>query len=266
MVGPPLMAFLNKLESRFGWLAIPNLIQFIAGFQLFILLIVLFMPDGSRGAYLSYLLFDGQSVLGGQVWRMVSYVLIPGSFHPLLAIIGASFMMFLGRGLEEAWGAFRVNLYVIGGILTVSLASLVLGYQVTSISFYLTTLFAFATLYPDVEILLMLILPVKMKWVAWLSAAGVGLAIVQNPLGILEWAVMLSNYLVVFGPDFVHGRLRLAKAAKRRESFRDPAEDSFFHQCKVCGKTEKDDPTLEFRVDENGDEICSSCRPRPRAP
>lgn len=266
MVGPPPMALLNKLESRFGWLAIPNLIQFIAGFQLFILLIVLFMPEASRMVYLAHLMFHGESVLHGQVWRLASYVLIPGSFHPLLAIIGASYMMFLGRGLEEAWGAFRVNLYVIGGILTVSLFALWLGYYVNSTSFYLTTLFAFATLFPEVEILFMFILPVKMKWVAWLSAAGVGLSIVQRPEGILEWVIMLSNYVVVFGPDFVRGRLHMAKVAKRRESFRDPAADSFFHQCKLCGKTEKDDPALEFRVDENGDEICSSCRPRTRAP
>ncbi len=251
----------DKFESRFGRFAIPGLIQVIAGFQLLTLLLTMLLQREGQVPFTDFLLLDPARVMSGEVWRLATYVFIP-SRDFFFAVIGALFMMWLGRGLDEAWGAFRVNLYVMGGIAAVAVGAMIFGYQVNATFFYLTTLFAFACIYPNEEILLMFILPVKMKWIAWLAAGGVVLMVLREPLGFIPVAFALVNFGVAFGPGFFKGRLQMAQTAKRRERFEGTGPDAAvsFHQCTKCGKTEKDDPALEFRVNADGDEICSACR------
>jgi len=126
---------------------------------------------------------------------------------------------------------------------------------------YLTALFAFASVYPNEEILLFFILPVKIKWVAIFTAAMLGLSVISSPFAIVPIFFALLNYLITFGPSFIQGQLHSARTASRRARFEQSADGAaFFHQCKVCGKTEVDDRSLDFRVNDDGDEICSSCR------
>ena len=106
------------------------------------------------------------------------------------------------------------------------------------------------------------ILPVKIKWLAWLAAGFLALNLIQHWILIVPTFFALLNYLVAFGPALVSGRLQAAKVSQRRERYEAASLPSaaFFHQCKVCGKTEIDDPSLEFRVTDEGEEICSVCR------
>jgi len=252
---------IDKLDQKLGRFAIPGLIQAIAVLQLVTLGLFAFIAPEARVAFERLLIMNPDEVMQGEVWRMITYVFIPrGSL--LWAIVGAMFLMWLGKGLDEAWGAFRVNLYVFGGMLSLAIGSLIFGFVPDQWWLYLTTLFAFASIYPNEEMMLYFIIPLKMKWLAALSAGFVAVAILKQPVYLIPAFFALLNYFIAFGPGFLKGRFAAVKVAQRRERYEsaslDPADS--FHRCSVCGKTEQDDRTLDFRVTDNGDEICSECR------
>lgn len=250
---------LDKLESRFGHYAIPGLVQMIATLQFVTLLVFTFLPVESRQPYEDLLAFDLASILSGQVWRLFSYVFIPVP-NPLFAFIAFMFMMFLGRGMEE-WGAFRVNLYVFGGMASMAIGAAIFPFQPDAFWIYLAVLLAFASMYPNEEIMLFFVIPVKIKWLAIFAAASVLLGIFSSPMRAIPAFFALANYLVAFAPGFFRGQLQAARAASRRSRFEAGAPSGdFFHQCSLCGKTELDDSTLDFRVNDRGEEICSACR------
>lgn len=256
------MSFISRLESKLGRFAIPSLVKTIALFQVLVLLIVMFMSKEAAAAYLAFLDLNPVRVMHGEVWRLITHVFIPGDFSPIWALIGTLFMIWIGRGLEEAWGAFRVNLYVFGWMFVVTLGSLLFHWPAPGLFLYQTLLFAFATLYPNEEIYIYFILPVKMKWVAILSAGMMAFMVMREPSLLLPVLAGHLNYLVVFLPGFLNARAQQARVMSRRQRFESAAasQAAFFHQCSVCKKTEVDNPQLDFRVLDSGDEICNECR------
>ncbi|MBN8418084.1 MAG: hypothetical protein J0L73_04135 [Verrucomicrobia bacterium] len=256
------MPLIPQLESKFGRFAIPGLVQIIASFQLLVLFMVMVMSPEGAAAYLQFLELNPHRVMHGEVWRLFTHVFIPGNFSLIWALIGAMFMMWIGRGLESAWGAFRVNLYVIGWMVAVTVGALVFHWPASGMFLFQTLLFAFASLFPNEEIYIYFILPIKMKWVAALTAGMTAFMVMGNPALLFPVLLAHLNFFVAFGPGFVSERARMAQVASRRSRF-DSAklpEGIFFHQCSVCKKTELDDSHLEFRVLDSGDEICSECR------
>ncbi|MCA1964536.1 MAG: hypothetical protein LDL31_11375 [Prosthecobacter sp.] len=255
------MRFLDKLESRFGRFAIPGLVQIVAMLQLGVFFIFVMMPPEARPAYFDFLALDVDGLMRGEIWRLVTFIFIPGTMHTLLAVISAMFLRWLGRGLEEAWGPFRSTLYFVGGMASVAVGALLFGYTATGLLLFQSLLLAFAVIYPNEEILLFFILPVRIRWIAWLNVVLTVLAVLGAP--DVFWPVLFShlNFLVTFGPGFLQQRQHLARVAERRAKF-SAAKDgpAFFHQCSTCGKTEVDDPSLDFRVNDAGDEVCSACR------
>ncbi len=256
------MRFLDKLESRFGRFAIPGLVQFIAGLQLLTFIIFTMLQLEGKAAYLDFLTLDGSRVLHGQVWRLFTYIFIPGTLNLLWAIIGTMFLMWLGRGLEAAWGPFRLTLYFLGGMLAVAIGSMIFGYTATGLFLFQSLLLAFAVIYPNEEILMFFIIPVKIKWIAWLDVALTVLLVMGTPSAF--WSVLFAhlNFLITFGPGFIKERQHMAKVGLKRAAFESGSNSgaAFFHQCTVCQKTEVDDPKLDFRVNAEGDEICADCR------
>jgi hypothetical protein len=256
------MPLISKLESKFGRFAIPGLVQIIAAFQLLVLFMVLVMSPEGAAAYLQFLELNPTRVMHGEVWRLVTHVFIPGNFSLIWALIGAMFMMWIGRGLESAWGAFRVNLYIYGWMFAVTAGALLFHWPASGMFLYQTLLFAFASLFPNEEIYIYFILPIKMKWVAALSAGMTAFVVMGNPALLFPVLLAHLNFFIAFGPGFLSERARMAQVASRRSRFDSakPAQGTFFHQCSVCKKTELDDAQLDFRVLDSGDEICSVCR------
>lgn len=257
------MPLSNRLESQFGRFAIPGLVQVIAGLQLFTLLLLYLLHPEAQQALTDSLLFDRSKVFQGQVWRLFSFLFIPRTENFFFALITAWFMMWIGRGLDEAWGAFRVNLYVLGGMLSVAAGAMIFGYQTDGIWFFQTLIFAFAMFYPNEEILLMLVLPVKIKWVAWIGAGMMFFVVASSPIMIIPIFFANIAFLTAFGPDFVRSRLQMAEVGQRRKRYEDAqlSKDEAFHHCAQCDKTEHDDRHLEWRVTDDGEEYCSACRP-----
>ena len=101
-----------RLEQRFGHLGISGLVRILAFFKVITWLIFLAEPGfGNK------LLLDFQYVFQGEVWRLVSFMLIPGAVNPLILLIEVMFLLMIGEGLEQAWGAFGVTAYIFGSAL-----------------------------------------------------------------------------------------------------------------------------------------------------
>jgi len=120
--------------------------------------------------------------------------------------------------------------------------------------------FAFARFYPDLVIYFAYILPMKVKWIAWFSAAVLLLQIVVGSTQFRAAAICaMANYLIFFGPGIVRDARQRRDVTERRRRFEmqtREAEAEALHRCAICGATEVTDPNLEFRVARNGEEYC----------
>jgi hypothetical protein len=123
---------------------------------------------------------------------------------------------------------------------------------------FAASLLAFSTLFPMVEILLFLILPVQMRFIGFLTAVGLALAAYKFPILIPFLVLTLVNYVLWAAVPTLRGTAMVLDATKRRKRFSRAKmpEDDAFHRCKVCGKTDSSDPYLEFRIGADGEEYC----------
>lgn len=193
-------------------LGVPYLALYLVGAQALGFLLVLY----DRRMML-LLMLDPYLVLKGELWRLVTFLALPLSLSPLWMVFVLYFLYFIINGIEEEWGEFRTTLYVLVGVLLTIAFSFAFRMPITSIVELQSTLFlAAATIAPEYQILLFLVIPVKMKWLAWLSVAYIVWSLVVGTwLGRLYLLTMYANYLLFFGPYFV-GRLR---AFLRRKKF-----------------------------------------------
>ena len=261
------MSLLFKLERKFGRYAFPLLIQTIAVFWVLTYFLIRVNPD-------TFDLFtlDIGKVLSGQVWRVISFILIAPTFNPLLLFFSVYFTFFLGGILESAWGGFRVNLYIFSGIFIIVLFGSILYFsslapnalnvfvginvKVFSMSIFL----ACACICPDLEIRLMGIIPVKMKWLGLIDAGFIALIMVSGLFFTFASVVGLIPFLVIYLPIFVRYSKQRANSAARLHKFKEATklEGDTLHHCAVCHKTEVDSPELDFRVS-GGEEYCVPC-------
>jgi membrane associated rhomboid family serine protease len=258
---PPGMTFLDRLERRLGWLAIPGLIRIIVALTALVYLLTFINPD-----FLSVLALDPRAILRGEVWRLFTYILIPrgigapgSALQPLWLIIALWFLLFIGDRLEQAWGAFRLTLYFIVGMIGTTIAAFLFGAQFSNSMLAVSLFFAFATFYPDEVIYLFFVFPVKVKWIAWISAAFLvfGFATEANAYRMALLAAF-ANYFIFFGPQFIQGARNRQQIATRRRRFESSARPmtETLHHCATCGATELTNPNLEFRVARDGEEYC----------
>ena len=130
-------------------------------------------------------------MLHGQVWRLFSYIftylLDASSWGVLLAAVSLYCCYQFGKILENYWGTLRFNLYYLVGLLMTDLAALLMGYPATASALNLSLFLAVATIAPDLRVYLMFILPLKLKYLAWVY------------LGVTAWNVvrMLLSYSVL---------------------------------------------------------------------
>jgi len=254
------MGFLDKLERRIGFIAIPGLIRAVVTLSVLVF-ILCYLNKG----FDSYLALDIGRIRAGEVWRLITYVFVPQMSHPLLVLMAVWFLWYIGGKLEEAWGAFRVTLYFVVGMIGTTAAALVSGSQFSNQMLFTTIFFAFAHFYLDDVIYLFFILPVKIKWLAWIYAALLVLAfLTQTNSYRLALVAALSNYLIFFGPEAIQRFRQRKEVASRRERFeiQSRSDDEPLHRCAICGATELSDPSLEFRVARDGEEYCLAHLPK----
>lgn len=256
------MKWMNQLERRWGGLAIPHLTRWI------VLLNALgYLAINTQPTLQYALALDANRVLHGEVWRLMTYLFIPPSLSPFWIVFVLYFTYMVGEGLEEEWGAFKLNLYYIVGMAATTFIAAFLTPGAVDNTYLNTSLFfAFATIYPDFVILLFFILPVKVKWLALFIVATLGFQMVLGSMADrLAILVSVANYFLFFGSTIREQVILRRQAARGRVRFREAlqtAEQETFHRCANCGRTEVTDPHLAFRVSKDGQEYCADHLPR----
>lgn len=232
------------LDKKLGRYALPNLtVYLIAGQTVFY---VLFMT-GKLERSVTFL--TGNLLLAGEWWRLATFPFDPPITNALFAFFAWYIFYLMGSALEEQWGAFRYNAFlVIGYLLTIAVSFLYPYYPITNAYLGGSVFLAFAFLYPDFVLQIFFILPVRIKWLAlitWLYYAYQFL--VGGWHSRLVILASIGNFLLFFARDIVveikYGQRRMARQAGRLVQ----RPDEPFHRCTVCGITDKSHPQMDFR-------------------
>ena len=245
------MKFIDKLERKFGRFGIPNLtiymiVCYVIGYALMIV----------NPGILNWLSLEPAYILRGQVWRLVTWVLYPPSTSGVLwfAIAVLFFYYPIGTSLERTIGTFKYTLYILSGVV----------FSTYYIS--LSTFLAYAMCYPDMQVLLMFIIPVKMKWMAIFYVVIVVYEMIQYIMAgawylVIPIVASLLNFIIFYfgtkdfsryNPKEIHRRNEFRRAMEPQGRMKSGSGSVTKHKCAICGRTELDDPNLEFR-------FCSRC-------
>ncbi|MCI6430501.1 MAG: hypothetical protein SPF19_07280 [Oliverpabstia sp.] len=258
------MKFLDKMERKFGKYALSNLSMYIiityaAGY-----LIELFAPVMQQ-----YLTLEPALILKGQIWRLVSWLLIPPeSSNIFFVVIMLYFYYSIGNTLERTWGTFRYNVYIFSGIITSIIGSFILyfiaggngirlGNAFSTYYISMSIILAFAATYPNIQVLFMMIIPLKIKWlgIAYAAMLAVEMILSSWPIRVVI-ICSLMNFIIFFfstrnmrryNPKEIHRRQAYKQAVHKSQ-----VNNITKHKCAICGRTEKDGDHLEFR-------FCSKC-------
>ena len=240
------MNWLDGLERRFPRLAMPGLLRMVSLFML-----LTFGLNFMRVTSMDTWLLNGDAIRNGQIWRIVTFLFVPLSRNPFFLIFELMILVMIGDGPESAWGAFKLTLYYLcGAVMTLIIAFLVPAGYFGSYYLNLTLFMAFATVFPDYEILLFFIIPIKVKYLAMFSGAFIVWDIIVQPLPIKIVALLsVGNYLLFFGPAAIHAIRHGRAAYERRRQFTEKASprEGPRHVCVICGRNEQENPDLQFR-------------------
>ncbi len=267
------MKFIDKLERKFGRFGIPNLtiymiVCYVIGYALMIV----------NPGILNWLSLEPAYILRGQVWRLVTWVLYPPSTSGVLwfAIVVLFFYYPIGTSLERTIGTFKYTLYILSGVIFTILGAFILyfllggnvlvGNVFSTYYISLSTFLAYAMCYPDMQVLLMFIIPVKMKWMAIFYVVIVVYEMIQYIMAgawylVIPIVASLLNFIIFYfgtkdfsryNPKEVHRRNEFRRAMEPQGRMKSGSGSVTKHKCAICGRTELDDPNLEFR-------FCSRC-------
>lgn len=211
------MKLLNQLERRLYKFRIQPFFSYIVFAMAGIYLIDLFFPQFYLISRMSLIM---PAVMQGEVWRLITFIIIPPGGTILQTALTLYFYYFVGTALESRWGARRFLLYYVIGIIAAIIAALIMGYG-TNLYLNLSLFFAFAILFPDFQLLLFFVLPIKVKWLALLNGLYYLYGFVNG-----DWAIRvtilfsLANLLLFFGGD-LYNHLRMSiQQWKRRQAFK----------------------------------------------
>ena len=267
------MKFIDKLERKFGRFGIPNLtiymiVCYVIGYALMIV----------NPGILNWLSLEPAYILRGQVWRLVTWVLYPPSTSGVLwfAIAVLFFYYPIGTSLERTIGTFKYTLYILSGVIFTILGAFILyfllggnvlvGNVFSTYYISLSTFLAYAMCYPDMQVLLMFIIPVNMKWMAIFYVVIVVYEMIQYIMAgawylVIPIVASLLNFIIFYfgtkdfsryNPKEVHRRNEFRRAMEPQGRMKSGSGSVTKHKCAICGRTELDDPNLEFR-------FCSRC-------
>lgn len=273
---------LNKLERKFGKYSVNHLMTYLIGLYVIGYLLTIGTKITNIN-FLSFMTLEPYYIIHGfQIWRIFTWIMIPETMNPLFFAIMLLLYYQLGNALENTWGTFRFNAYIFGGMIFTLIGSFILygiyaaiegpGAAIIGIGNYfsmqyinLSIFLAFAVCYPDMEILLYFIIPIKMKWMAVLygvlmiysviaSDWGGRVAIIASVLNFLLFFFGTRNYKRV-DPRDIHRRheyKRKVNEGRQNAGYHNAGGQISRHKCAICGRTELTNPELEFR-------FCSKC-------
>lgn len=193
--------WINKMERKLGRFSIPNLMLYITATILVVYLADFMLGMGITG----YLTLTRRAVFSGQVWRLITFIFVPPTYSVVSLLFSLYFYYIIGSGLEAQWGSFRFNLYYFCGMAGAILAAMITGYG-SATYLNLSLFLAFAALFPDFQVLLFFLFPIKVKYLAYLDwglfAVSLVFALISRDWGTVgAIAASIANYFLFFGGD-----------------------------------------------------------------
>ena len=272
---------MSNFEKKFGKYAIKNIS----------LVLILFYACGYlinwiNPVMFNYLTLNPYAILfKGQVWRLITWLIIPPENFSFFTLIMLYFYYSIGTTLERTWGTYRYNLYLFLGIIFTAVGAFammgfvylfqrdilfamgaenyfaVLSTMFSTYYVNMSIFLAFAATFPDMQVLLFFFIPIKVKILGIIYGvllvyefiAGVGNKYL-NAANRFVIGASLLNFIVFFltSRNMIH---MSPKQVKRRQEFKREVKQSAKitrHKCAICGTTEETNPELEFR-------FCSKC-------
>lgn len=246
------MKWLDRLERKFGDIPNINITYYLIFGQIFVFFLVTFYTR-----YEGMFTLRGDLVMQGQYWRIITFIFEPITRSFLFAAFTWYIFYMYGTVLEKLWGTFRYLVYILIVTLGSIIISFIFPYMPASNGFIFTSIFlAFAYLFPDYQLLLFFILPVKVKWLALITWIGVAVTFIFGdiPTKVMT-LVSVSNFLLFFGDELfetiTHKSKKSTKQIAQNISFSKGKPE---HVCSVCGKNNIDNPDMGIRY-------CSKCTP-----
>ncbi len=242
------MGLIDKLDRKLRRYAIRNVTLYLIIGQVIFFLFVL-----SGRFILDRVVLVPEYVRAGEWWRLITFLFIPPLTNPIFAFFAWYLFYLMGSALEGHWGAFRYNLFLLTGyIVTVAVTFLFPFSAATNIFIGGSVFLAFAYLYPDFQLYIFFILPVKIKWLAILTWIGYAYEVIVGSWHTrLLVLASISNFFLFFGRDIMWkmktGNRSMVAQARQFTGKKEP-----FHKCAVCGKTDISHPQMDFRY-------CSDC-------
>lgn len=283
---------MSDFERKFSKYAVRDLslkliILYLAGYVIYYL----------KPEILYHMTLNPYAIVHGQVWRLVSWLMIPPSTSNLFFIAVMMFFYYsIGTSLERVWGAWRYNVFIFTGILLTIVSAFLwmgftyltggggtlaqvgagsyFGYYSLAFSTYYINMgifFAYALTFPEAMVLLFFIIPVKVKWLGLLDVAYLVFEFLQATSATrFAIAATFVNIAILYlrshrsvrrsysgrtMEDIFHSAVGTGASKNRsagpvRRQMR-PA-GAVVHRCAICGRTQADNPDLEFRY-------CSKC-------
>ena len=270
-----MLSWFDRMEKKVGRYAISNLTLY-----LLIAYGIGYMTRFLMPELLQWLTLEPGLILKGQIWRIVSWIFVAPAEKPIYFLLMVWLYYSLGTTLERTWGTFRYNVYIISGMLFTVIGAFVLygvlcatydaafiggqtllltGSGLFSVSYiYMSIFLAFAVTYPDMEVLLYFIIPIKMKWMGLVYGVMILYGIISGSM-VTRIAIIASilNFIIFFLSTRNLSRYSPKERARKAKFKQQSAPHMTYangarHRCAVCGRTELDDPCLEFR-------FCSKC-------
>lgn len=273
---------MGKFEKKFGKYAVQNIIMY-----LIICYLIGFIIEKTHAEWLNLLTLNPDMILRGQVWRLVSWLLIPPDTTNLFfTLIMLYFYYSIGRILEQVWGAYRLNVYIFSGILftvigsflmygifvyltggdALLLSTLSAGYATFFTTSYINmSLFlAYAATFPDMQVLLFFIIPLRVKVLGIVYGVLIGIELFScystNLFYGIITTIIIGSSLLNFLIFFITSRKiirrtpiqRKQKIVYEKEVKTARRQTITKHRCAICDRTDESNPELEFR-------FCSKC-------
>jgi len=242
------VSLLDKLERKLRPFAVPNLTVVLLVAQALGFVLVTTKP-----AQADQMVLIMDRVYAGEFWRLGTFLFIPPASNPIFLFFELYLFYLMGTALESQWGQVRYTLYVlIAYLATLAAAAIVPAVPASSGYIGLSVYLAFAHLYPNFELLLFFILPVKIKYLAWLTWIFMFIGFATGDWETKAQIVSsVANFLLFFGKEIFwrvsDGRRRMEWQAKQIKQ-----RSKAFHNCAICGATERSHPRMDFRY-------CSKC-------
>lgn len=313
-----LMKIIKKIEKSIGKYAIPKLYVYIIAAVILGYIFFYMFPS----VYCLLTFNPYKVIIKHQYWRLFTWFFtipytLDSYFNMFFLPLNLYFYYFVSESLERTFGKFAFNFYVFSGwflstlgMIGVSTVMLVfsenkltyrMAYEYMSLGgaesekyayldathyMLLCIFFAFALIYSEMTVLFMFVLPLKVKWSAWLSGAfciydflkGNAYTRTLIVMFVLHFLIYYLIYRSSYGrtvrdikrqirykqgkgtmPRRTAGSSRQgtqntssSSEGKNKNVYKFPTKGKAIHKCAVCGRTELDDPTLEFRY-------CSKC-------